>query len=842
MRKNTFISIVMLLVALTGTQSMVAQEHTQRVDMNTGLVVWTGSTAEKVAASGEFFYLVQWKDQLNVNDKEQYVGARGDYGVQAVISPVGMRMQLQEVDASSLYNLRNRNTQAPYYQLITRIQNADTSSDYLGDRMSPNNDDNAGSSIYLDRSNKRAYWNNDHDNVVNFPNWKLVQSTSVKREVRYKGETNSHPVNVTTYIFQNAESQEGNGSSNNNYRAMYIRVRNGNLETTHTRNEAAKFIIVSESDFNDAMGDVTWGEVDLGVFVQDASFGRDNKDGIYWKWETNGEGGAPATNENGMTLDGRQLTGNIHWHQRNQDVMVNGVELNQGNAGRDNYGNALTYRSTIGENVAGTSGTVTHDAFRQSFGEYYAAEIYNEVNSLTQTLRGANIPNLVDGLYKLTAQALYDDDVNHNTNNGVAYFVVTRRVLNDDGTYTETTEEMPVKPILNEDLGSTITRHSGVSAGYVFNNNPQAYLLTTFVEINGKTDLTIGIKQKVATGWTVIGNVHLYAHGKQALLVDEDWTDNEEIWVKVGDQEEAEKMVGDPYISAKWYDNYDYPATVYYQRTFAVEKWNTICLPLSLTGRQVRQAFGEDAKVCAFIGQLNNDRDGCILFSRSVDLDQDENMDKYVIQAGTPYIIYVSKFPQHSSGMEVEVGNGNNNELNHTLSINGASYSIPGVIKNQYTEWQKTVNGEVVLKDPTDVNPDGTDLHFVGSFYHKVIDKSTIHGSANSNGNNDYWVITKGDMYHLTGAKDWNVWATYAYLYRPYNSGSAPAKELSFAIDDGYGIREIATHIEGLYFDKGDNIEDNEVYNLSGTKVGKGTLDTLPKGIYILNGRKYVKK
>ena len=58
----------------------------------------------------------------------------------------------------------------------------------------------------------------------------------------------------------------------------------------------------------------------------------------------------------------------------------------------------------------------------------------------------------------------------------------------------------------------------------------------------------------------------------------------------------------------------------------------------------------------------------------------------------------------------------------------------------------------------------------------------------------------------------------------------------------GYGIREIATHIEGLYFDKGDNIEDNEVYNLSGTKVGKGTLDTLPKGIYILNGRKYVKK
>jgi hypothetical protein len=822
---------MMMLAAMFTGQLAMAQTHTQRVDMNTGLVVWTGSTAEQVAATGEFFYLVQWKDQLSVTDKEQYVGARGDYGVQAVISPVGMRMQLQEVGASSLYDLRNRNTQAPYYQLITRIQNADTSSDYLGDRMSPNNDDNAGSSIYLDRSNKRAYWENDRNNVVNFPNWKLVQSTSVKRNVRYKGETSPRTVNVITYIFQNAESQNGNGSNNNNYRAMYIRVNNGNLVTTFDQNQATKFIIVSESDFNDAMGDVTWGEVDLGVFVQDASFGRDNKDGIYWEWETNGEGGAPATNANGMTLDGRQLTGNnIHWHQRNQDVMCNGVELST---------NRIT-PAWVGSNVAGDgNGTITHDAFRQRFGEYYSAEIYNEVNSLTQELHGATIPNLVDGLYKLTAQALYDDDESHKTNDGVAYFVVKREVLNADGTTTVTEEEMPIKPILNENLGSTITRHSGVSAGYVFNNNPNAYLLTTFVEINGETTLTIGIKQKVAKGWTVVGNVHLYAHGKQALLVDEDWETKETIRYMVGDQEVEAKDV-DPYTTAKWYDNYDYPATVYYQRTFAVDKWNTICLPLSLTGRQVRQAFGNDAKVCAFIGQKNNDPDGCILFSRALDLDKDENMDKYVIQAGTPYIIYVSKFPQHPNGMSVEVGNGNTNELNHTLEIDGASYSIPGVIKDQYTEWQETVNGQVVLKAPTDVHPSGTDIHFKGSFYHTVIEKSSIHGSATPGGSNDYWVITRGDMYHLTGNRDWNIWATYAYLYRPV--GTASSKELTFAIDDGTGIQEIATHIEGLYFDNGQNVEDNDVYTLSGTKVGKGTLDTLPKGIYILNGRKYVKK
>ena len=835
MKRNTFISMMMVLVTLMGTQSVMAQEHTQRVDMNTGLVVWTGSTAEQVASSGEFFYLVQWKDQLNVNDKEQYVGARGDYGVQAVMSPVGMRMQLVTSNPAPIRLTSGWNQPSQpsgsYYQFVTRILNADSQTSYLGDRLSPDQDDNSGASIYLDRSNKRNMYNNSTCN--NFPNWKLVKSTSTKNNIRYKGESTSHSVDVTTYIFQNVESQDGNNGSTNNYRPMYITVNSsGRLVTTFTERQATKFIIVSESDFNDAMGDVTWGEVDLGVFVQDASFGRDNKDGIYWEWETNGEGGPAATNSNGMTLDGRQLTGNnIHWHQRNQDLMCNGIMLNT---------NSIT-PAQVGRNVAGNGdGTISHDAFRKNYGEYYSAEIYNEVNSLTQELRGATIPNLVDGLYKLTAQALYDDDVSHNTNNGVAYFVVRREVENEDGTITVTEEEMPIKPILNDDLGSSITRHSGVSAGYVFNNNPNAYLLTTFVEINGKTNLTIGIKQKVAKGWTVVGNVHLYAHGKQALLVDEDWEKTMTIKYMVGDNEET--TTGDPYTTAKWYDNYDYPATVYYQRTFAVDKWNTICLPLSLTGRQVRQAFGNDAKVCAFIGQKDNDPNGCILFSRALDLDKDENMDKYVIRAGIPYIIYVSKFPQHPDGMSVEVGNGNTNELNHTLEIEGASYSIPGVIKDQYTEWQETVNGKVVLKDPIDVHPDGTDLHFVGSFYHKVINKSTIHGSANANGSNDYWVITKGDMYHLTGGRDWNIWATYAYLYRPYNGGNAPAKELSFAIDDGYGIREIATHIEGLYFDKGDNIEDNEVYNLSGTKVGKGTLDTLPKGIYILNGRKYVKK
>ena len=870
-RFSIFKSMIVLAAMFTG-QQVLAQgngtEHTEMVDMKTGLVVWTGSTIEEVVVSSDvvdtegtkYFFLVEFKEQLDREHKELYVGARGDYGVQGILSSVGMRMQL--VQSTTAISLNNQPS-GPYYQFVSRIENADNTSGYLGDRMGLDNENDDGKSVYLDRSSNRNYWDNNANNCNNFPNWKLNFVQSEKQHVRYKGESEERTVYVNTYTIQNVETQYHNNEGwvyNGNYKPTYITVDNGKLVTTSDETKATKWIIVSEKDFEDAMLEVTWGEVDLGVFVMDATFGRDNKDGKYWEWSKDGEGN-PAQEVNGKTPDGMELTGdNIHWHQRNQDIMINGYMLENG-----------IRRDQVGKNVAGDGDdgdTFDHNHCRQNFAQYYAAEIYNEENSLTQTLYGQNIPNLIDGLYKLTAQALYYDDGNGKTNNGVAYFVVKREVLGENNEVVEeTTEYMPIKPMMNEEtLGSTIQPHSGVSAGYVFNNNEDAYLLTTFVEISGNVRLTIGIEQREARGWTVIGNVHFYAHGKQALMIDEDWDTEETMTYKEGDNW-FHNQPGNPYTMAKWYDNYDYPSTVYYQRTFTVQAWNTICMPMDLTGRQVRQAFGADALVCGFLGQKNGDPDGCLLFSRALDLDQDENMNKVVIKAGYPYIIYVTNQPQRvpdkednagNKYLEVEVGNG---QFNHTVRIDGKCYLIPGVIKEQYTGYHvEQSDGTYVLKNPIDVNPNGQDpnapeakdkypydascssaLHFKGTFYHDVIEASTIHGSENTGGNADYWVITKGDMYHLTGAKKWNIWATYAYLYRPYSSGNS-AKELSFAIDDGHGIQEIATYIEGLYIDNGENVKDNDVYTLSGTKVGKGTLDTLPKGIYILNGRKYVKK
>lgn len=796
------------LIALIGM--MVSQEaKAQQVDMNTGLVVWKGSTlqqAVELSNSGGFVYLIEFKDQLNENDKELYLNAGGNYGVQAILSSVGMRMQIK---VSGDNNRPNQNLYSTAYQFVTRVKNLDTNTNYLGDCMGYDDQAIGGEySIYLDRSN--TYHNNNH------PNWTLTESRQTKYGVRYKNEAQKDE-EVLTYTIRSTDNR-------NNYITVNSR---GRLVTTNRLNQATRWIIVTEDDFNNAMQQVTWGEVDLGVFVQDAEFGRDNKDGYLWVWEN------AETDADGNTLDGRSLNTNPqHWHQRNQDIMCNGVML----------ANGISHQ-LAGTNVTGNgNNNIDHNSFRMNYGQYYCAEIYNEVNSLTQTLHGATIPNLIDGLYKLTAQALYYDDVNGQTNDGVAYFVVKRDVLDDNGNIVDTsTEYLPITPMNKDSRGSYIKTHSGISAGYEFDNHQDAYLLTAFVEITGKVNLTIGIEQREAKGWTVIGNLHLYAHGKQAMYVDEDWTEDETLVYVEGDNPIS--VHGNPYNLSRWHDNYDYPSTVYYQRTFTVNAWNPICMPLKLTGRQVRQAFGANAKVCAFQGQHDTQK-SLLYFERALDLDQAENMDKIVIEAGVPYIIYVENEPQHPNGITAEVGNGNSTtDQNHTIHIEGKTYAIPGVLKEQVNAY---VTGNetdgFTLKEPQVVDGAGG-FKMVGSFYATKINQGDVRydfngePSGNLNGQN-YWVITKGNMYHLEGKRDWPIWATYAYVYLP-TSSSGNAKDFSFAIDDGTGITDMIT-LEGISIEGRTNNENVDVYNLSGQKVAKGSLEGLKNGVYLINGKKVI--
>lgn len=678
--------------------------NAQKVDSNTGLVVWTGMTlSEAVQASQTgFIYLLQFKPTLNEMDKEKYISQGGTYGVQGVLSSIGMRMKIVSSPNGG-----------GYYQVVTRVQNSNgDTSGTLGDRLAFS-DFYAGSNIYLDRGT-----NIITSGLTNFPDWTITDGTRTKQGIKYVGEETTQNVTVRTISFEN-RTRNGNAR-------FYITVNNqGKLVTTSSSSEATQWIVVSEQDFNNAMTQVTWGEVDLGVFVQGGEFSRDNKDLESWVW------GSVFSNQGESTpLDNQADSRNLnssprHWHQRNQNVMCNGVLIANGIRG-----------NLVGTNINGVGANTNYDkeAFQNQFADYYAGEIYNEAVSLSQQLQGSTIPNLVDGLYKITAQALYYDGVDGTTNNGVSYFVIKRDELNGDGSIKNTSfEKLPIAPLNSEGNGYGITHESGVSAGYIFDTRDNAYNINYFVEISGNTNLTIGIEQTEAEGWTVIGNIHLYAHGKQALFMDEDWGESEKLTFKNNDDNVVYE--GDPYHQVQFYDNYEYPATVYYQRTLTPNKWTTICLSFDLKGSQVAQAFGDGTKVSTL-----NKLDGvCLRFTAAPDIAS--NLNTVIMEAGKPYIIKPTKEkPDYEQGATLLVGNGLEN---HTVTVDGNIYAIAGVTKdNTFNEpttgtatittydrdtetikSQETIEINTKLKDPIKITDEASGISFVGSFHHKVIKK-----------------------------------------------------------------------------------------------------------------------
>jgi hypothetical protein len=308
---------------------------------------------------------------------------------------------------------------------------------------------------------------------------------------------------------------------------------------------------------------------------------------------------------------------------------------------------------------------------------------------------------------------------------------------------------------------------------------------------------------------------------------------------------------GDPYHQVQFYDNYEYPATVYYQRTLTPNKWTTICLPFDLKGSQVAQAFGDGTKVSTL-----NKLDGvCLRFTATPDIAS--NLNTVIMEAGKPYIIKPTKEkPDYEQGATLLVGNGLEN---HTVTVDGNIYAIAGVTKdNTFNESttgtatittyvrdtetiksRETIEIKTKLKDPIKIT-EASGISFVGSFHHKVIKKEEVYNAKNNpSGIAEYWVFSKGDMYHLQGTRDWDIWATYAYLTLPKGTTS-PAKDLTFAVNVN-GVEEtgLITEIENIFSEPVVSSDENKVYSISGQRLGGNSLQ---KGIYIKNGKKFIVK
>lgn len=251
-------------------------------------------------------------------------------------------------------------------------------------------------------------------------------------------------------------------------------------------------------------------------------------------------------------------------------------------------------------------------------------------------------------------------------------------------------------------------------------------------------------------------------------------------------------------------DHYEYPVTYNIRRYFNVNKWESLILPCTLTGDQVKQTFGGDQEV-----QLSvfDKVEGTCVYFKTVDLDKEG------IVAGTPYIIKVGKKADiETKNDEYTFPWGNNT----TVKVKGPIYQVKGVVPPTFT-------GDDVTTE--EVTSGGYKVQFHGFYYDP--------GTAPTNA----YVVNNGDMYHLSSA--WNSFVGTSW-YVTITDADGNAKALSFSFDGDSST----TAIENVARQEDAAVQtDGFVYNLSGQRVGtRNNMSNLSSGIYVVAGKKFVVK
>ena len=250
-------------------------------------------------------------------------------------------------------------------------------------------------------------------------------------------------------------------------------------------------------------------------------------------------------------------------------------------------------------------------------------------------------------------------------------------------------------------------------------------------------------------------------------------------------------------------DPYKYPVAYNIRRYFHVGKWESLILPCTLTGDQVKQTFGGDQGVQLSV--FDRVEKNCVYF-KTVNLDTDS------IVAGKPYIIKVGKKADIETKNDVYTFPWGNDI---TVKVKGPIYQVKGVVPPTFTG-----DSVKIVKETF-----GYNVQFHGFYYDP--------GSAPANA----YVVNNDNMYHLSS--DWNNFVGTSW-YITITDADGNAKALSFSFDGDSST----TAIENVTRQEDAAVQtDGFVYNLSGQRVGtRNNMSNLSSGIYIVAGKKVVVK
>lgn len=285
-------------------------------------------------------------------------------------------------------------------------------------------------------------------------------------------------------------------------------------------------------------------------------------------------------------------------------------------------------------------------------------------------------------------------------------------------------------------------------------------------------------------------------------------------------------------------------AVLYLKRKFSLGKWNTIILPVDLTYGQMKRTFGDDVR----LARLNTLTSTSIRFV-TVEPNSDNDV---MLEAYVPYIIKPTKGPGANGKVTEKLHTDEQGTAAWTGEYKGQAVTEGEIVvpENHYTISMVTLNRETLPTDgniSNNTNKMGTD--WVSTTTDKGSDGTyslickgtlakTYKGNDIINGRDDLegdFFFHDGSIYQVPQLKQYGLKAFRCWFEEQQTSNSP--KTVALYLDGEEIASTSTTAIANITV--ADANTGGTVYNLAGQRVGT-SLQGLPAGIYIVNGRKMV--
>ena len=371
---------------------------------------------------------------------------------------------------------------------------------------------------------------------------------------------------------------------------------------------------------------------------------------------------------------------------------------------------------------------------------------------------------------------------------------------------------------------------------------------------SGKKTIRLGFRKDQATqsalisggyydtDWVCVDDIRASYMGLAPVFFYED---EEDLNYLSHDEADRARFLANEYAPAQWNGRYAGAANL--ERTFKykmVEKdgeevksylWNSFSFPIPLTGEQIRHAFGDKATLAKIDGVGTLSQSSQVLDFATVDLMTTEN----VVEPGHFYLLKPTKEPM--TGTDPRGHEANYYDLGKIFfsveSEEPSGYDNPWLplgkvmAQNNISSYNNANDG---VEYANYIQTPGFESFTVSSgIYNGSTDTKDVYAPKGG------YAVSNNTIYHLnkdTRIKGFRGWITLTHPIEGEveNVTGLAVDGIMEDIDETTGL-ELSTIMPATLPD------DTPIYDICGRRVG--TLEnghSLPRGIYIVNGKKFM--